>query len=742
MIGHTTSALVFTIPSIATFASHINGRDIPSTVPADGSWGLFTEEIAGIKYVLDRNVREHEALVVIALGESGFFSRLNMEFVGSTVRRMHRIAVQIGRRQHYFPPAWSQYSSRDLLSVFAYNTTYGRERIIAQIGTSNHPDVFFWGVTTPDEQIDLDTVVPDTGLWELARKNYPEAAATIEARFEGIVPVPDSSVVDLEALGAGAVTGGRTFSGWFPVLSDTQNRFVLQDTDRSVKLRGPAGSGKTLAMELKALRASYAAADSGQEIRILYATHSWAVAEQVQRGLDQLDERGTVGQIDVFPLLTLAQFALEDRGRFNVLGDDSYTGKQAQLRVIAKLMEDARGSDWITFKNSVTEEFAGRVEAKPGTIEANRLLWDIMLEFSGVIGANGILPGINADQRYKQIERRAWMMPLQSDAEKEFVLLLYTRFVKHLRSQNEMSSDQVINDFLNYLSTFRWYSERATKGYDLIFVDEYHLFDEQERAVFHFLSRDPEAYPVVFMALDPRQSPAESYAEFAVPGLTQPESSIAEAALGATQNIDLDRVYRYTPEILELLQCFDRFYPTFDLGQDWEISLAAATSTREGGEVPTLAVHPTAAEEWNAVVADVTQLAAGRNHVALLCVDAASFGEYRELATHADVRFQLIESRDDVEKLQYTRRSVVLSQPEYVAGLQFDAVVIAGVRPATSHYAPNQSYSLRRFLSDLYLGASRARDVLRIHATGTAGEFPQAFEVAVQEGILSELNHT
>jgi hypothetical protein len=89
------------------------------------------------------------------------------------------------------------------------------------------------------------------------------------------------------------------------------------------------------------------------------------------------------------------------------------------------------------------------------------------------------------------------------------------------------------------------------------FVDELHLFNEQERLVFHQLTRDPDALPILFMALDPRQSPTETYAEFQIVGTKLKESGRAAKTFGDVRLIKLAEVYRSTPEILQLLRHID-----------------------------------------------------------------------------------------------------------------------------------------------------------------------------------------
>ena len=88
-----------------------------------------------------------------------------------------------------------------------------------------------------------------------------------------------------------------------------------------------------------------------------------------------------------------------------------------------------------------------------------------------------------------------WMMPLETDGEKLTVLEIYSDFVNALRDQRLLSSDQLINDFLNYLRTFAWNLRRLDDGYDIICVDELHLFNEQERLALAYLGPRPRPVP-------------------------------------------------------------------------------------------------------------------------------------------------------------------------------------------------------------------------------------------------------
>src|SRR5205823_595723 len=95
--------------------------------------------------------------------------------------------------------------------------------------------------------------------------------------------------------------------------------------------------------------------------------------------------------------------------------------------------------------------------------------WDCLIEFACVLGADGIFPGVNAEMRYLRLARTPWMMPLQTDTDKRLILYLYEKYIRQLYESGQLSSDQLVNDFLNYLETFAWNVRRIKDGYDLIF---------------------------------------------------------------------------------------------------------------------------------------------------------------------------------------------------------------------------------------------------------------------------------
>jgi hypothetical protein len=330
------------------------------------------------------------------------------------------------------------------------------------------------------------------------------------------------------------------------------------------------------------------------------------------------------------------------------------------------------------------------------------------------------------------------MMPLQTDAEKRFVISIYTAYVTNLTEQGLLTSDQLISDFLNYLETFTWNIKRREEGYDLIFVDELHLFGEQERLALNYLARSAVEYPRMFMALDPRQSPAEIYADFPIGAMPRRESGRADLDLGQVALVELHTVYRFTPEILSLVQHIHRSYPALELGPDWFFDTEALQSQAAHGERPSLVVHATRAAEIASIgrrVVDLVSSISPDERIGVILIDAVQAPAYEaSLSTHPRFRVSVIQSRDDVDRLRYSRRSVIVGAAEYLAGLQLEHVIVGAVTNVRTGVA-NTGYQRRRLLSLLYLAISRASKYVEVHTADEGGGIPEILETALRAGI-------
>jgi superfamily I DNA/RNA helicase len=706
------------------------------------------------------NVREGRAAVLICTSQCGCESKLlivrrsRTGLFGSVAegerRQVFDRCARMALRAFGYPvnlnPRWSPFHDHNRVSVFAYNVDRGNERLTADVRGSDRQHLYVFDLSPANKAYHMTKLDDHNSEYEAAVEEFQQtcSALTQAESHQGV------GQIELDSAGFADIGGAFSYSEWYPNrLSDRQRQFVRHDLSGPIRLRGAAGTGKTLAMAIKALKTAYDFEDAKKATRILFVTHSWAAAEHVDRLLLNLDDRGLLSRrdalvtVDVFPLLTLAERRDYAKVGRKPLGIDSSEGKLLALQEISDVVQSFVASDWIAYRSGVSKNLVDRLEALPNTREHRNLCWDLLVEFGCVLAAQGILSYSADRERYLRIKRLRWMMPLPEEADRQVVFALWTRFLRALAEKALISSDQIMTDYLSDLATFYWEAARTTEGYDVIFVDEMHLFNSQERLTFHNLLRQGDEPPVVIMALDPKQSPRETFANVSADDEPSTSSIYANARLPNAQVIDLVEVYRYTPEIAAVIRAVLEVAPALDLPDEWEVP--EAFSKLASDETPTVAVVENALTTFRVAVERAKKVqsstAERKGRVAILCLDEDRFSQYaRAAAAQYKNEVFVIKSRDDTEKLRYSGKKFILSTPEYVAGLQFDTVILVDVNKDQVPDGKDFNYQLRRFLSELYLGMSRAERRLALLASKDQGGLTDVLKKAVQRDLLRQVS--
>lgn len=706
------------------------------------SSSLFLWEGVSADYLLTQKAGADEQRVVIIREQFGNDQVIPDQLKSERRPVLSRMAAFAERAQAAgalaLPYAWHQYKHSNLIAFLAVpGFSSPVIRWISEVLTGPRSDVIFWEAA--DTKVTLQEFESRKPASPINDDEWLEAVAAADQHFkEAQLPKPSDVEIALPGLDQ-AATRGWTYDEWMDLISEDQKAFVLAPTDKSIRLRGPAGSGKTLALTLKAVRDLLEARRSGEDVRILMVTHSWSLATEISDSKDALG-LGPLPEIDVFPLLEIASAISpggSGGGSYKLIGSDSFSGKLAQLEEILDLLNEFVKGDWVTYRAGVTPSLQNRFDSDDPE-ERKALAWDLLIEFGSVIGAAAIFPGAGSEIRYSSLERAAWMLPLTSRSDLRVVFELYTRYMSSLDARGLWTGDQVLADLLNDLQKHSWNRARRTEGYDLIFVDEFHLFNPLERQVLHYLSRDVSVYPRIFMALDPRQSPSEAFIGLASDETRSSASTDVVGDLGEVTNLELTRVHRYTPQILQLVKHVHLEFPTLDLGSEWNIDFSSIESAREGGSVPRLLTSASrAGEETDIVRAVQDRYQTGR--MALAVVDTRQWRRFNELASligqSSKFHVSTIAGRSDIEGLGYRKRGLVVGLAEYLAGLQFDTVLVAGI-PDLSPGSRTPS-EMTRLLSLLYLGVSRAENEVRVFVNDDDGGVPEVLQRAVEKGFIS-----
>lgn len=517
---------------------------------------LFVATYSNAEILLTTDDGPETPLVLIWREGFGRDKFVPPQLVGHRRRALSRMASFAERAeaaQLSLPHGWHQYKHENLISFFAVPGFNSGMRWITERINRGPGLTVFWQVDdgkSPQRLEELKDEIPPFPTtvfddWETAIADLREHLSKVRGTADAEVYLPHLQTTQQH---------DKTFEGWLSVASPDQASFIRASTDRSIRLRGPAGSGKTLALTLKAVSEVLRARQAGKTIRVLLATHSWALAAQISKSVDML-AIGPVPELEVFPLLAVAEALSPESGSavpYTVAGEDSESGKRAQLDEVLELLIDFISTDWVTYRAAVSPALRARFDSDDAE-EHLALAWDLLTEFGSVIGAAGIFPGAGSESRYAQTPRATWMMQLSRPGDLRVIFRLYESYMRNLEDRGLVTTDQVVSDFLGYLASHSWNRNRKVLGYDLIFVDEFHLFSPLERQAIHFLTADVAHYPRIFMALDPRQSPSEMYIGTASES-TRSATSAHEDDLGDVQSFDLSTVHRFTPQILDLVK--------------------------------------------------------------------------------------------------------------------------------------------------------------------------------------------
>lgn len=668
-------------------------------------------------------------MLVIGSGVFQTFDQLPKDEHHSFFDRCIRLGLRSFDKRIALSPKAMPYREGSRSSVFA--STGSTLRVLAEENYAGSGSVYIYDMDEAAVTQKLADREPDPRPFRAAMAEVP---MLLEMPLEAATA--DTGSIELDWKVTNQVAKGFAYEEWLPLLSSDQRKFVEREIAGPLRVRGAAGTGKSLAMVMKALTVAKEAGDDPK--RILFLTHSWAMAGQIDEMVRSIGrDIPAASLIEIYPLLELARqrdYAIVGR---RPLGLDSESGILKTLDVIDDILDRFVAGDWIAYRSACSNAFVERMEARGR--ERRNLAWDLLTEFGCVLAADGLLARTADRERYLRIRRVGYMMLLDEQIEKEVVFELWTSFLAYLRDEGFIAADQIVSDYLSDLRTFFWEAKRYKDGYDYVFVDEMHLFNAQERLVFHNLLADGNATPNVVMALDPKQSPREVFADIADQRDQKSRSIYERAHLPNPAKIDFVDVYRYTQEITELTRSILDAVPALDMNEDRD--LPGGSSVSGSGPKPLYRIVEDLDATLKAAIALAKSYQAEARgqggQVAVLCMDYDRFARLHRAAKGQNPKdIYVIASRDDVERLRFMKQRIVFSTPEYVAGLQFDTVILVDVN---ANLIPDSAYrgtAERRFLSELYLGMSRTERRLVILASKDGDGLTPYLAPQVVKGLL------
>ncbi len=683
------------------------------TVP-ENSEGLRRVVLGTTVYILSNDADTDSGLLVVNVGKNGVFSEAERK--RPRFERILRVALRRFDRNVNLPVQWQVYHEGSRLSVYAQSMgKQAQTRIYFDQAAGDRKDLYAYAVTEgprPFSQVD-----PDMALYEAAVSVFEGA---IYAEQESLPSVGNFGILLSERLGA-RLSGNATLDQWLKSrLNRDQLNFVRKPHDAPVRLRGAAGTGKTQAMVIKCLNDMYEDAASENFKTFAFLTHSSALAHEVVRGmlyaLDPTERWRTLMTANGKPklwtgtLYELAQEQLNYSGKgLNPLSLDGRDGREYQRILINdaldRIISDARIMYGVLANDMTFANRLGSVHHRSALVE------ELMNEFACVLDAENLRKGTAQADNYLTGARERWQMTLATREQRQVVLEIHDSYRTMLKYQKLLSMDQMIADYGRYLSTHEWEQLRDRDGFDVIFVDEYHYLNRVEamtlQSLFKSCAQKQGRWPL-FMAYDLKQSTSDA-------GLGGGFERFRNPGVGKSTEVELTENYRSTPQITAFLQDLDGAFPSMDL--EGEYNTHIADSKQADGETPVLQIFDSSTQLVDSIFREAGEIARriGGRHVAVLCLNEDLFDKYRKMG-RIEGKFVPVTSREDLKELQFARARCVFSMPEYVSGLQFEAVFLIHADQTDLSDELLSQGARRRYVNRVYLGASRAQYRLIIAA--------------------------
>jgi len=577
--------------------------------------------------------------------------------------------------------------------------------------------------------------------YTLAAQPLPDVTATRNGSSSLVVTeLRDSNIPRVVEAG---------LEGWSKVLTNLQLAFVNSPLAVPHRIEGPAGTGKTLCLVLKALKTVTDAATAGEPHRGLFISHS----EPTRRAIENLfaingGEDFLEVEVELFAkpqsikVTTLqelcANLLKREISESELVDRDAYESKLVQRLYAIEGVESALRDEYESHAPFLSESFKRFLAETEHWAIAEMLQHEISVQIKG-----------RADQdlgKYKKLERLKIGLPVENDGDKTFAFLMYQKYQGELETSAQFDTDDVVLSATSQLNTPIWRRRRAREGFNSIFIDETHLFNVNELSVFHRLTKSELSQPIAY-SVDRSQALGDrGWTDLAFEAAFDPSGT-----LGQSDPARIRSVFRCSPEIVDLAfsvtSAGATLFTNFHNPLTASVSAFTAEEERKSRKPVYLdfpsdeAMLEAAFVRADALAKDMEVLKAD---VALIVFGDDLFARAQEFAKSSRKPVEVVKSRGDLEAVNRARTSgrFVLSAPEFVGGLEFAGVVLVGVdggrvppKGSGLEFEPSQNFLNYAAHQRLYVAITRAR--FRVEILGNkAREISEILRSGVAAGLL------
>ena len=507
-------------------------------------------------------------------------------------------------------------------------------------------------------------------------------------------------------------------------LSKSQKTIVeYSDVTSPIKVQGPAGTGKTASLVLRAISLLRKAEVNKKNWKILFFTHSRTTEEQVRSMMLHTGEHRWLNEKNSQSIVitTLQEYCAKyvHFTDSEILDKDATEAKNLQLFFIQEAYTSVYSEAYDTYKYYMSEKCRSFFDTSSVENIVNMLQHEFSIRIKGM--ASGLL---DSYQKTPPIENG---IPAESEDDIGFIYRVYNAYQNMLEIQGVYDTDDVVIEALARLNAPLWRRQRVQQGFDYLIVDEMHLFNMNEQQSFHYLTKreDQATIPICF-ALDYSQAIGDR-------GTAHKE---AIGHIKYTQDYGL--VFRNSRQIAELCASITAsgatlFSSFLNPYLYWQTGFTA--KEEEKCEVPVLYMYNHDRKMFEGVSEEIRSITSTYKvplgEVAVIFFEESLLSEGIRFIEN-DYKCNYINGRQgeiDAPK----DNEIVVTYPEYLNGLEYAGVILVGIDEGRVPYLGendiNQNYIRFSALNKLYLACSRAK--YRVTIMGT-----------VERGISSCLNYS
>lgn len=551
-----------------------------------------------------------------------------------------------------------------------------------------------------------------------------------------------------------AILPEQGFERWMHLLTDEQKNFVKSDWSVPHRLEGPAGTGKTLCLVLKAINVLQGCIANKTEHKSLFVVPSDELAASIKDRffgngygeyvIDSIGEYSNKSQsVTVITLQKLcAQLLNYEVSDSEFLDRDSVESKNTQLLYLDQIVSDIKSKDLQVVSQYLSSEFYDFLNSEDAWAIAHLLRHEVSVVIKG--RANGQL------DVYKSIPPLEYGLPTKSLQDKEYIFSKYQIYQNLLEQSNQYDIDDIVISAIGQLDTPIWRRRRQQLGFDSIFIDEVHHFNLNEISSLHYLTKSSVLVPISY-GIDRSQ---------AVGDIGWNDRDFQDAIGGGTANDDtaknsVSAIFRSSTQIIELAFCVTA--SGANLFTNFENPLISATETFTAEEErkstkPCITYIVDDQDIASVTYKQVDQMAralqVSKSGVLVIAFDEQLLLAIVDNWKKSNKAFKLLDRRGDFSAVEEANKAgcAVISAPEFVGGLEFAGVILIGCEKGrlpqgggTSDFG--RAYLNYRAHNNLYVSITRAKYRVEFIVNKHRG-VSEILRRAIETNLLAECSPT